>query len=86
MAHAILGRWGRNLALRLPLEVVKAAGLRSGERVEVEARGGDIVIRKMDTDRMADAHAAAEEIMADSEFHPLDAAEILDMLYEGRRE
>jgi antitoxin MazE len=85
MAQAILGRWGRNLALRLPLEVVKAAGLRTGERVEVETRGGDIVIRKVDADAIADAQAAAEEIIAESELHPLTTAEILEMLHEGRR-
>jgi len=85
MAQAILGRWGRNLALRLPLEVVKAADLHTGERVEVETRGNDIVIRKVDADAIADAQAAAEEIIAESELHSLDTAEILDMLREGRR-
>jgi len=85
MAQATLGKWGKNLALRLPLEVVKAAGLRTGERVDVQARGGDIVIRRVDAEAIADAHAAAEEIIAESEFHPLDEATILEMLKEGRR-
>jgi antitoxin MazE len=85
MAQAILGRWGRNLALRLPLEVVKAAGLRTGERVEVETRGNDIVIRKVDADAIADAQAAAEEIIAESENYSLDGISIRELIDEGRR-
>jgi antitoxin MazE len=78
VATAVLGKWGRNIGVRLPSEVVKAAGLRNGERVDVEARGAD-------ADAIADAQAAAEEIIAESELYPLDTAEILEMLNEGRR-
>jgi len=85
MAHAIIGKWGRNLALRLPLEIVKAAGLRSGEKVDIEARGHDIVIRRADAEATADAQRAGEEIIAESDLHPLQEAEILEMLREGRR-
>jgi antitoxin MazE len=85
LATAILGKWGKNLAVRLPLDIVKTAGLRSGERVDVEARGSDIIIRRPEADAMADASAAAEEIMTESELHPLDETVILDMLNEGRR-
>ena len=46
MSHAIVGRWGRSLAIRLPGEVAKAAGISDGERVSVEARDGDVVIRR----------------------------------------
>jgi antitoxin MazE len=46
MSQAIVGRWGKSLAVRLPGEVAKAAGISDGERVEVEARDGDIVIRR----------------------------------------
>ena len=45
MSHAIVGRWGKSLAIRLPGEIAKAVGIDSGERVEIEARDGDIVIR-----------------------------------------
>ena len=86
MTRVIVGKWGKNLAVRLPLEVVKAAGLRTGERVEVEARGSDIIIRRPEADAVAEALAAAEEIIRESELHPLDAAEILEMVHEGRRE
>ncbi len=46
MSHAVVGRWGRSLAIRLPGEVAKAAGISDGERVHIEARDGDVVIRR----------------------------------------
>jgi antitoxin MazE len=85
MAQAVIGKWGKNLALRLPVEVVKAAGLHTGERVDVETRGNDIIIRRTDAAALADAKLAAEEILREREFHPLDESEILEMLREGRR-
>jgi len=46
MSQAIVGRWGKSLAVRIPGEVANATGIGGGERVEVEARDGDIVIRR----------------------------------------
>jgi antitoxin MazE len=47
MSDVVVGRWGRNLAVRFPAEVVKAVGLRDGERLGVEAdKDGNIVIRR----------------------------------------
>ena len=46
MAEAVLGKWGKNLALRLPVNVARAARLEIGERVEVELRDSEIVIRR----------------------------------------
>ncbi len=46
MSQVTVGRWGRSLAIRLPDEVVRAAGITNGECVEVEARNGEIVIRR----------------------------------------
>jgi antitoxin MazE len=46
MTHAILGRWGKNLALRLPAEVASELSLREGERVEIVSGPGQIVIRR----------------------------------------
>ena len=46
MTHAILGRWGKNLAVRLPNDVASQLRLREGERVEVVSSAGQIVIRK----------------------------------------
>ena len=46
MSEVIVGKWGKNLAVRIPGEVAKAARLSDGERVEIEALDGDIVIRR----------------------------------------
>ena len=39
-------KWGKNLTIRLPSEIVKAAGLSDGERLEIETHDGEIVIRR----------------------------------------
>jgi antitoxin component of MazEF toxin-antitoxin module len=46
MPNVIVGKWGKNLAVRFPSDVAKAAGLRDGERLEIEAHEGNIVIRR----------------------------------------
>lgn len=46
MSEAVVGRWGKSLAVRLPGEIVRQSGINDGERVEVEARDGAIVIRR----------------------------------------
>ena len=46
LPQVIVGRWGSNLAVRLPGQIAKAAGLTDGEHVEIETRDGDIVIRR----------------------------------------
>jgi len=46
MSQVTVGKWGKNLAVRLPGEIVKTARLSNGERMEVRARDGDIVIRR----------------------------------------
>ncbi|HVC56152.1 MAG TPA: hypothetical protein VND95_09360 [Stellaceae bacterium] len=85
MASAIVGKWGKNLAIRVPLEITKAVGLSDGERVEVEACDGDIVIRRSDAGAAADAVAAAEEIIQESRIHSLGDVTIRELLDEGRR-
>ena len=47
MPRAIVGRWGKNLAIRFPAEVAEAARLSEGERVEIAASGDEVVIRKL---------------------------------------
>ena len=37
-------KWGKNLAIRLPSEIV--TGLSDGERLEIETHDGEIVIRR----------------------------------------
>lgn len=46
MSQAIVGRWGKSLAVRIPGEVALAAGLAEGERVEIETNDAEIVIRR----------------------------------------
>ena len=47
MAQAVIGRWGKNLAIRLPAEVAKTAGLGEGERVEIVSSGEEVIVRKL---------------------------------------
>ena len=47
MTFVTVGRWGKNLAVRFPGDVAKAARLTEGERVEIEARDGEIVLRRV---------------------------------------
>jgi antitoxin MazE len=47
MVRAVIGRWGKSLAVRFPGDIAKAARLNNGERVEIAASGEDIVIRKL---------------------------------------
>jgi antitoxin component of MazEF toxin-antitoxin module len=64
MSHSIVGRWGKNLAIRFPGDVVRAAGIRAGDQVEIEARGGEVLIRrvvpKVTLDEMFRGRSAAE--------------------------
>ena len=46
MPQVTIGRWGKQLAIRLPGEIVKAAGLSNGERLDIETHDGEIVIRR----------------------------------------
>jgi len=47
MSQAIIGRWGKNLAIRFPGDIAKAAGLDDGQRVEILSQKGEITIRKI---------------------------------------
>jgi antitoxin MazE len=87
MSQAVVGRWGKNLAVRVPAEVARASGLHDGEKVRLETQDGDILIRRFDAHarRRSDAEAAAAEIMADSKARSLDFAAIRDLLADGRR-
>jgi antitoxin MazE len=46
MPQVVVGKWGKNLAVRFPSDVAKAAGIKDGERLEIEADEGNIVIRR----------------------------------------
>jgi antitoxin component of MazEF toxin-antitoxin module len=85
MSQATVGRWGKNLAIRVPLDVAKRTGLVDGERVEIEARDGDIVIRRPAARARKTAEMAAEEILAERQRYRLDRKAILRLIAEGRR-
>jgi antitoxin MazE len=46
MTHVIVGRWGKNLALRFPNEIASEFHLHEGDRVEIETGPEQIVIRR----------------------------------------
>jgi antitoxin component of MazEF toxin-antitoxin module len=64
MTHILVGRWGKNLAVRFPAEIASAVGIREGERVEMDIEGGVIVIRRsaplFTLDEMFRGHGPAE--------------------------
>jgi antitoxin MazE len=45
--RVIIGKWGANLAVRLPRDAALQAGFGNGTAVEVEARRGEVVIRSV---------------------------------------
>ncbi len=47
MTQVIIGRWGKNLAIRFPAEIVKAAGLDDVQTVEIVPQRDELVIRKL---------------------------------------
>ncbi|TCS12848.1 AbrB/MazE/SpoVT family DNA-binding domain-containing protein [Caulobacter sp. BK020] len=85
-AEATVGTWGKSLAVRIPLDVVRSAGLSDGEKVEIEVRNGDIVIHRADVraEARARALAAFDEIIADSEGRTLGGISIRELIDEGR--
>lgn len=43
---AVIGRWGNNLGVRFPGEITEAIGLSDGDRVDIDAVGDEIIIRR----------------------------------------
>ncbi|HME84796.1 MAG TPA: AbrB/MazE/SpoVT family DNA-binding domain-containing protein [Roseiarcus sp.] len=60
MPRAIIGRWGKNLAIRFPADIAEAAGLRDGERVEFAASKDEVVIRKLPAEPTVEAMFAGK--------------------------
>jgi antitoxin component of MazEF toxin-antitoxin module len=87
MTRVVVGRWGNNLAIRVPLEVAKASGLVDGEHVEIELNDGDLMIRRTEARarRRSDAEAAAAEIILERRGYTLGGANIRALREEGRR-
>lgn len=87
MSKVIVGRWGKSLAVRVPLDIVRAAGLSDGETVDVEVLDGDILIRRRAAKAEArrDAEAAVAEIVIHAKGHKLGGLSIRELRDEGRR-
>ncbi|MBA3812757.1 MAG: AbrB/MazE/SpoVT family DNA-binding domain-containing protein [Caulobacteraceae bacterium] len=87
MSEVKIGRWGKNLAVRLPHDLARSAGVMDGERVDLETRDGDIVIHRSHAKRRVqlDAQAAMAEILAESRKYSLGGIGIRHLIDEGRR-
>ena len=60
MPRAVIGRWGKNLAIRFPAEVADAAGLGDGQRVEIVSSGDEVIIRKLAAEPTVDSMFAGK--------------------------
>ncbi len=87
MAQVIVGKWGKSLAVRVPLDVAAAAGLTDGESVEIEAVDGTIVIRRdaAKAEARRNAERAMAEIIEASKGVTLGGLSIRELIDEGRR-
>lgn len=85
MSQATVGRWSKNLVIRVPLDVAERTGLLDGELVEIEAQDGDIVIRRPLARARKVAALAAEDIIAERQRYRLDRKTILRLVARGRR-
>jgi antitoxin component of MazEF toxin-antitoxin module len=86
MSRVTVGRWGKSLAIRVPLDVARAIGLREGDPVDIESVGGSIHVRP-DADLEAarrDARAAFEEIRKAAKGQSLGGLSIRALRDEGR--
>jgi len=81
-SKTLIGKWGKNLAVRFPAEIAQAINLKNGEEVEFEKNGPDLLMRRIDA--RADAEAAAKRI-ARRRGHSLDGLSIRDLIDEGRK-
>jgi antitoxin component of MazEF toxin-antitoxin module len=86
MTHVIVGKWGKNLAIRVPFDIARESGLSDGEVVEIAAQDGDILIRRSAAHalRREDAERAAAEIIAEGGSHSLGDVSIRELRDEGR--
>ena len=87
MTKVTVGRWGKSLALRIPLDVVQASGLADGEQVEIELKDGDIVVRRSDAriEVRAEALAAVHRIIANRRGKTRAGTTLRELIDEGRR-
>lgn len=81
------GVWGESMALGVLQDAGRAAGLIDGERVEIEAKDGDILIRRVRIPLKGspEALAAAERLIKNSRGVTLGDVTIRELIEEGRR-
>ena len=86
MTKAIIGTWGKSLAVRIPADVVRLAGVSDGEEVDIESVDGNILIRpdEAKSARQQDALAAAAAIIEARKGVRLNGLSIRDLINEGR--
>lgn len=87
MTKATIGTWGKSLAVRVPADVARLAGISEGEAVDVEAVNGDIVIRRDEAkdERRRRAERAAAAIRAARKGRTLGGLSIRELIDEGRK-
>ena len=87
MTTVIVGKWGRNLAIRVPAALAQTVELTDGEAVEIEAVHGDLLIRRSAAraDARRQAEAAAAEMRAESRHYRLGGVTVRELLDAGRR-
>jgi len=85
MTRVTVGKWGKNLAIRVPYELADASGLSDGEQVEMEMKDGDLVVRRPAAHARARAQKAAKDIRRDGKKYTLGDITIQDLRNEGRR-
>jgi antitoxin component of MazEF toxin-antitoxin module len=64
MSRAVIGRWGKNLAIRFPADIANAAGLGDGQRVEIVCSAEEITIRKLPAEVTAETMFAGKSPQA----------------------
>ena len=86
MTKAIIGTWGKSLAVRVPADVVRLAGLSDGEVVDIESIDGNILMRRDEAEavKRQNAFAAAQAIIAARKGVRLNGLAIRDLINEGR--
>jgi antitoxin component of MazEF toxin-antitoxin module len=85
MSRVIVGKWGKSLAIRVPLDIATASGLREGEEVEIRSKDGDLVVHRPAAHARDDARKAAAEIRRHAQGRSLRGLSIRDLINDGRR-
>ena len=83
MADVIVGRLSNHLVIPIPNEIAERVGLAEGEKVQVEVRDGEILIRRQSARQRA--AAAVAEIIAERKNYTLGGIAIRELIDERRR-